>query len=228
LELAHTKGSCNNNCAACPLNVHLYVDDPREATLIKTSAAIDYHRQSKYEAKYRAWKTGQDIGHLILFIFGMALFVVLFVWPVTCVVKGVKSLIPKEGSYEYPSTMATTASPEVQRKATMVSRAILNLGDITNDGLYDCIDDALGFYELYGGECQILWLVVGTWSHLFVAIPNGYGQWAYIETRTKSSKFDDILLQRRWSSDILSHIREARNVTPYYKSIKAGTHVWRW
>jgi len=228
LELAHTKGGCNNNCAACPLNVHMYIDDPREATLIKTSAAIDYHKQQEISASLRAYRLGTGIAQAFMFVLYVALFIVMVVWPISCTVKAVKSIIPKEGVFESTPPMSYIATDEVERKITMVSQATIHLGDITGDGQYDCIDDALGFYELYGGECQILWLAVGQWSHLFVAVPNGYGQWLYIETRYHSSSLSKILLQNNWSANIMAHIGEAKNVTMYYKDIRAGTHRWKW
>jgi len=63
---------CNGNCGSCPLNVSLYIDDPREAVLIRTNAEIDYqHDQAKEQAFNQLIKenedkrTAEDIGTLI-------------------------------------------------------------------------------------------------------------------------------------------------------------------
>jgi len=89
LELVHTKG-CNNNCAACPLNIHLYCNDAKDATLIKTSAAIDFKNAVIAAKRVRADNIWDLIGAIFWIIFGLALIFVTVVWPVSCVVKWVK------------------------------------------------------------------------------------------------------------------------------------------
>jgi hypothetical protein len=44
-----SKRLCNGYCGNCPFNVSLYADDPREAVLIKTSAALDQHKVAEAE-----------------------------------------------------------------------------------------------------------------------------------------------------------------------------------
>ena len=63
---------CNDNCRNCPLNVSLYLDDPREAVLIRTKAEIDYQGdQAKEQAfnqlikKNEEQRTAEYIGTLI-------------------------------------------------------------------------------------------------------------------------------------------------------------------
>jgi len=52
---------CNNNCGNCPLNVSLYLDDPREAVLIRTNAEIDYQdEQAKELAFNQLIKKGEE------------------------------------------------------------------------------------------------------------------------------------------------------------------------
>jgi len=33
---------CNQDCSQCPLNISIYLDDPREAVMILTNAELDY------------------------------------------------------------------------------------------------------------------------------------------------------------------------------------------
>jgi len=86
LELVHTKG-CNNNCAACALNIHLYCNDAKDATLIKTSAAIDFKNAVIMAKKVKADNTWDLIGAIFTVIFVLAMVFVTLVWPVSCVVK---------------------------------------------------------------------------------------------------------------------------------------------
>ena len=52
---------CNDNCGSCPLNVSLYLDDPREAVLIRTNAEIDYqHDQENEQARNQVIKEIED------------------------------------------------------------------------------------------------------------------------------------------------------------------------
>jgi hypothetical protein len=78
---------CDGKCAFCSLNVHLYVDDPRDATLIKTSAAVDYLNAVAVSKQERA----NDLMHLLGALFSAALAIALVVVPVGCVVKSCKN-----------------------------------------------------------------------------------------------------------------------------------------
>jgi bacterioferritin-associated ferredoxin len=101
-EVKSTKG-CDSNCAACVLNVHLYVDDVRDATLIKTSAALNYVRDvaevRSSNAEIRRenkWSTIRLIGWIVLDLFILficiALIWVLFILPISWVVRLVSHL----------------------------------------------------------------------------------------------------------------------------------------
>jgi len=89
LDLVHTK-RCNNNCAACPLNIHLYCNNAKDATLIKTSAAIDYQNAVMAAKRVKSANTWDLIGGIFWIIFSLALLFVTIAWPVSCVVKWVR------------------------------------------------------------------------------------------------------------------------------------------
>jgi len=236
LELVHTKGGCNNNCGACPLNVHLYIDDPREAILIKTSAAIDFKKQQHADAIWKAHKSGENWGMLIYTILLLAVLWFTVIWPVSCAVKGVKQLFsaapfdtleaPSNPQYEGQQFYSDTATPEIQQRIFKASELSWNVKkDKDYNGQIDCIDSALTFYELYGSEAKIIWLYNPPDSHLFCAVPNGYGGLVYLET-TRSGPLSFMLMQNAWGKRFTS--AQLRDMTYAYKDIKTGGYVWRW
>jgi hypothetical protein len=53
--------TCNRSCVNCPLNISLFVDDQKEAVLIKMSAMRDYQRdQANEQALNQLIKKGQE------------------------------------------------------------------------------------------------------------------------------------------------------------------------
>jgi len=231
LELVHIKNGCNNNCAACPLNVHLYIDDPKDATLIKTSAAIDYKNAVILARKVRSDNRWDLIGSIFSLIFSLALIFVTIVWPVSCTVKKVKQWTAKDPIYRASQQIADTATPEITQRILAVGKKAWNPGDVTGDKLSDCIDSAVTFYEQYGPEAKILWVFDRSinWSHLFVAVPNGYGQWLYIEATRSGYELNFMLMQKCWNDGrFIKNLPYVRDVTYGYSDIKRNRFVWRW
>jgi hypothetical protein len=75
---------CNSNCTNCPLNISLYLDDPREAVLIRTNAELDYQRivqarneQIQRQIEYQKQETANNIAELVGKLMGVFLFIIL-------------------------------------------------------------------------------------------------------------------------------------------------------
>jgi len=146
-ELSNYKKGCNHQCAACTLNVHLYINDPREATLIKTSAGIDYQRS-------QAMQRGDTINGWIYFIC-IALAIAI---PTFLVVRCTQNFFsPGDPAPRY-ETQFYIATPEVTERIRRAAIIAWKPGDVNKDGKEDCIDSALMFYKLYGPEAKLLWI----------------------------------------------------------------------
>jgi len=217
-ELSNRKKGCDHQCAKCTLNVHLYMKNVRDATLIKTSAGIDYQRQLAVQKMLRHHDNTQLFGPLL----ALLLVAAIIILPIRCVIHKVSA--PRAATPE----VTAVATPEVEQRILTVCNAIRQPGDRNNDGEIDCIDYALAFYEYYGKEARIIWIVfdVNIDSHLFVAVPNGYGRLIYIEPGKTSTYLNGVLMQTVWRSAF--DLNKCKDVTYAYFEIKNGTYHWRW
>jgi len=222
-ELSQSKRGCDHQCARCTLNVNLYVDDIRDATLIKTSAGIDWQKGQVVKAREQGTAIGQLIWSLVLLI-GLALAVIL---PVQCVKKHF-SKAPTMPVYE-AQELASTATPEVTQKVLSTCEYVrTNTKDVNKSGKIDCIDYALTFYEQYGSEAKLIWWVVelNKRTHLLCAVPNGYGQLLYIEPNRIGSFLNNVIAQKVYLENF--DLRWCKDVTADYQQIKNRTMYWRW
>jgi hypothetical protein len=105
---------CDGKCAFCTLNVHLYVDDPRDATLIKTSAAVDYLKAVAVSKQERA----NDLIHLLGALFSAALVIALIVVPVGCAVKSCKNAFSGSSTSNYTATDYSSSTYNYNSGAT--------------------------------------------------------------------------------------------------------------
>jgi len=217
-EISNTKNGCNHQCAACTLNIHLYIDDVREATLIKTSAGIDYQRS-------QAMQQGDTLNRWIVFSC-----IVLFIFvPIGLITRcTIRYLSPGDPVPRYESQFYT-ATPEVAERVRRAALIAWKPGDINKDGKEDCVDSALMFYKIYGPEAKILWIKTERpkWNHLFIGVPNGYGNFVFIEA-TLQGDLNYVLLQNAWPRENIDQIDKARDVTMHYKEILNRTYLWRW
>jgi hypothetical protein len=84
-ECAERKYSgCNDNCRKCPLNISLYLEDPREAVLIQTNAEFDYQKNVQYQNEqiqrqidYQKQENANGIASLIGVLIGIFLTIIL-------------------------------------------------------------------------------------------------------------------------------------------------------
>jgi hypothetical protein len=217
-EVKSTKG-CDNNCAACVLNVHLYVDDPRDATLIKTSAALNYVRDVAEVEQWNARVRRENIWDAVACFFSIAIPIallwVIFVLPISCVVKSCKqALAPREAVPEasYSSDIGISAAQYCKQ----------NIRDVNGDGLKNCIDYAV-LYKEYLPSARLIWNYNKNtgWSHIFVQV-NGIK----LEPTYVYGSVDNRRIEYVWGSKYDS--RYDKDVTAYYSSIRAGTMQWYW
>lgn len=223
IELSQTKKGCNGICAACTLNIHLYVDDVKEATLIKTSAGIDWQRGQLIKAHESGVAWGQLIWSIIL----IGLLITAVAWPVSCFRKHwVRPTGPQQESTSY----ASTATPDVERRVLKTLKDVyaVQMTDKNKDGMLNCIDYAVTFYELYGPEARLVWVVIKPCelTHLYCAVPNGYGGWLHIETYTYKMSLSTALMQYTYGTVFNTYKR--KDVTTDYNKIITGNYVWRW
>ena len=165
---------CNGYCGNCQLNTSLYIDDAREAVLIKTNAAIDAEQMREY-------KKDEDISFWVKF-FVVAIFCISFA--VTCHTNKLKQ----------PKPTATPTETQVPRPIPVPSVRITGdvidylpniIRDVNGDGQINCIDWAVVFYEVRP-DCRIIRNQHPTngFHHLFIAIPQPGNTWLYIEPNT--------------------------------------------
>jgi hypothetical protein len=257
-ETKHTTG-CNNNCAACPLNVHLYVDDARDATLIKTSAAMDYGKATIAMAQRNTNNKIDNVLHLIKVIFVAALLFSAVYFPVSCFKNTIHNWAVSDDEVkiekrvlrpwiEEDSPLAPTNTYKATAEITnwilmscMQSTEMLKQSyDSNEDGLSDCIDDALVFWAYYWlmgfdinigdsyNEPRLIWNYNPNtnWSHLFCAVPNGYGDLLYIECTRRGDVLYQVMMPIVWGSDYNPIYN--KDVTQYRIAIQDGTYIWRW
>jgi hypothetical protein len=226
---------CDHKCAVCALNVHLYCDDPREATLIKTSARLDYSRREP-----------PDFGEILGGLFGWAIIGAIIygiICCVSCASYSSSSRTPAYDPYDYynnyindPRVIAyydTGPKESTVQGATLAQKTYntavytkAHVYDADRDGLIDCTDYATLFYENYPdkSDCHIMWV----WptnskdtTHLYVRV-GGFD----IEPQDTSQDFNKRLLRNIWGNKF--DYTKVRDITYAYNQIKAGTFSWVW
>ncbi|GHV69873.1 hypothetical protein AGMMS49928_14540 [Spirochaetia bacterium] len=130
------QGNCNRICGNCPLNVSLYMEDPREAVLLKTSASIDYNRIQ--QAKLRSNIPGLIVMGLIALL-------------------AIKCSMPKKPAVQVTTSVAPGNPAPVYRTRRYAVPSLLVadlprlVTDVNNDGELNCIDYAVTFYKHWPG-----------------------------------------------------------------------------
>jgi len=152
---------CAFGCAGCQYNVFNYVDDVREASLLKANAYTDYDRQQRLHKKVEAARNAEDFGYGIwtLLVIG---FLIWMCWSIkSCVTNDSYTPPPQQSLIENMSNEQLTkniaryhGTPKaIDYIVTLLKRVIK---DINGDGLINCIDYSLGFRMLYGDEAFII------------------------------------------------------------------------
>ena len=164
--------ACNGMCQQCPLNADHYSNNSQETMLIKLSASID--NQRVFEEEQRKFAVNRTLG----------IFVCVFtIWAV------VKCNTPKPVKVQTPAPTPSQVvmpvgpisnKPYEIRLYNTFQLIPSRLRDVNNDGVLNCIDYAVVFYEIYGAEngARIIRNInpeTGM-NHLFnsVTVPNGF------------------------------------------------------
>jgi hypothetical protein len=215
-EVKDTQG-CDGNCAACVLNVHLYVDDPREATLIKTSAALDYGKyiSIKSEAKYNqlTWNLGQLLGWVLI---------IVSIW------FGYRSCTKKDAPPTESSKLYNTGYETFNRVTGEAALYVKqHLRDVNRDGEINCIDRAL-LYKEYVPEARLIWNrnYANGWNHIFIGIETVPGEIDKLEPMVISEYMLDRYIDEYWAEKYDE--RYDKDVTKYYQNIKNNNFQWVW
>jgi hypothetical protein len=242
--------ACDGKCAFCRLNIHLYCDDVREATLIKTSAEIDW-------ANWEAIQKGERQVGWIKFGFVALITLVIVICCNSCAVLAKVWMLPYDilefvltPIYGNTSTPATTSPPPVKQQQSSTSSfdndtlnasllAEKNLYDVNRDGEAACVDRAVLFRQYYrdGQTARLMWHfdayynpAFGVWAerlnHLFVRVYDDYGVAWDIEPLSKNKDINKRTVQYYWGNKYNPAL--VRDVTQYAAQIRNGTHRWVW
>jgi acetylornithine/succinyldiaminopimelate/putrescine aminotransferase len=195
--------------------VHLYIDDPKDATLIKTSAMIDLQH---VDAQQRAIIRNERIESTFHGI-GLLLVVALFVAPIMYISSCVSNYKAK---LDAPKQQLS-GIPDQYRVALTTHRVVR---DVNNSHDIDCIDYAITYYELYGPEARLVWHKYGDFNHLFVRIPNGNGGWYNIEPTNAYMDVSKNTMEYCWGGKF--NPRMVKDVTKHYEMIRNGSYPWLW
>jgi hypothetical protein len=188
---------------------------------------LGYGKMAIRLAGINTHKSGAFWGRMIC----VAILLILILCSTSCVLLA-------ELIIESIQTTNDRATPEITQQVLETSRftmtATLNGGnyDVNTDSLVNCIDAAIVFYAHYWVEydknAKIIWNYNPNtqWSHLFVAVPNGYGDFIYIESTVLGYKLEDFEMNRVWGKAYNPIYN--KDVTDYGEAISNGTYVWRW
>jgi len=208
-------GSCTGTCATCTLNIHLYVDDIKDATLIKTSVAVDFLREVENNRQREISDRWEIAGAILSCLFALGFIFVVFVWPIMAI----RSCVSRHT--EVPAVEKPTQDIPRTLQAAYYVRD--NPRDMDRDGLIDCVDRAILFREYYGSDAQIIWNKNDTtkMNHVFIRINSTCiepGVWHPDPIRRT--------MKSVWSTKYDG--RYDRNITAHEPEIKRGIFVWLW
>jgi hypothetical protein len=185
-----SKGLCNGYCGNCPLNVSLYVDDPREAVLIKTSAALDQQKVKDHE------HTQSVKGWVWLFYIVVTIGLIY-----SCVNScGAPNDVPPNSAWNSglplpPWGLDPNDSPE------MIVQAVWEMGfyDVNNDNKISCVDYNVLLFTLWpAGKRRLIWNLnpYTGMNHLFTQLYI-QGRWQYVDASGGPTRWD---MREIWGS----------------------------
>ena len=171
-KLNHAGCSCN--CHLCQFNIFNYLNDVREASLLKAHAYTDFQTQQaifkQAERTLAAQRAGPFISLVILIVGVWWLFH-------SC------NTAPKDTPPDIKHTIERTlkylkSNPNNPENIPIVIDLMLLMGvkDVNYDGQINCIDYSVTFRQLYGDNAH---LMINNnpnngMNHMFVRVWNGY------------------------------------------------------
>jgi hypothetical protein len=131
-SLTRAQNLCGLDCTSCALNVDKFIADPAEAALIKTTAELDRRDMVEYKEKQSATGLG----------FGVIIVAVIF-------------MLMMCGVAQNTNADGTRGSMTLRDIPTYLMAMKSQLRDVDGDGVIDCLDKAVVFYEVYPGYSEI-------------------------------------------------------------------------
>jgi len=148
---------CAGDCTNCQFNVFNYVQDIREASLLKANAYTDFHSRLASQQKYKHERTVQQTS---TGAFGLLLIAAVACFINSCIIKPYKARkqinVPYENEYSIKTVLYRVQHTVV--------------GDYNYDTQINCIDYALLFRSLYGPEAQLYYNK--KINHMFIKVNN--------------------------------------------------------
>ena len=92
-ECAERKyNGCNQDCSQCPLNISIYLDDPREAVMIQTNAELDYqnsvqiyNQRVQQQIELQQEENAENIGKIIGWLVAILIFILPIIMIQSCI-----------------------------------------------------------------------------------------------------------------------------------------------
>jgi hypothetical protein len=112
-ECAERKyNGCNENCNKCPLNISIYLDDPREAVMIQTNAELDYqnsvqlyNEQLQKQIEQQKEENAGNIAKIVGYLLGIFLLIGVPIIMIQSCINSCSSSTSMNESYSYQSKL---------------------------------------------------------------------------------------------------------------------------
>jgi len=192
-------------CEKCPFFIKNYGN-------FSPSDAMLFMMQAQSEAK--DMKTQGSVYSKI--IIGIVLFFVWLAFFPTCMNRMDELTGKRPPNDTPPSRTAEHANIEIAQHA--VTRYMRAGHDVNNDGLTNCIDAAVIFYQYYPNKNRVRIIVNrnsdGSMHHLFNSVLTD-GSWKYIEPQAYYKKYTSYWMTSVWKSEY--NYRYNRDATSEYR-----------
>jgi len=194
------KCSCAFNSKACSkdckYNILRYIDaDPRKAELFMSSA------EDQAWSLRRANQKAEKYLHAVNFVFVLALLVVAFV--LFACIMGVRDAYKGKQIKPKPAQTVFNTDTVENKVDRALSKVAANYKDVNGDGLVNCIDAAVLFYQYYPNKNEVtIELNYNTYTglnHLFNVV-NFNGTWRAIEPQGKINNHKSYFMRDIWGS----------------------------
>jgi hypothetical protein len=217
------KKDCNRQCKDCPSNVALYGQSKPLAVMMLHSAELELKQEAKYDAAYnRYMKERNDkidyenklyyrgIRLILLIVLLTALFVA-WVW-----LRPKSNPAPEEFGVEH-------------MQGTVATLERIYEADMNGDGLINCIDMAIQFYNIYPDRTIIRIIVQHNYKtdfhHLFVMIEGqGIEPAALLHSRYTADSGIQVGVEDYWGNRY--DPKYDTDVTEHWPLIRVNKYRW--
>lgn len=178
----YNHNGCNRACGTCQFNVFNYVDDIREAGILKATAYRDYESKVELQRHIRQ----DNIATMAAPFVVIGIIVMICMWMYKSITNPSQTIpvaqINQTLKY-YRSIDIPADDSELiylmrnQDKMENIPRVLAlmrkyGVKDMNRDGMVNCIDNAITFRNLYGKTARIYHIksVIGDMNHLFIMV----------------------------------------------------------